>query len=414
MACVLTVAVVDKGFVVVGHVGDSRLYKLKYGSIAKITRDHSPVGEREDAGELNEIEAMTHPRRNEVFRDVGSREHAPDDPDFIEIQRIPFEPDSALLLCSDGLSDVIPSDQILEIVQTRAGERWAAVRALVDAANDNSKDNVSVVLIEGDRFGGKKRKQASSSGLPNFYRWAYLVVGLLLGVFVVIAANRWFAAPTAARAPMSIVVRDSGSISAALDKALPGDTVVLSPGTYRETVHLKSDVDLIARVAHQSTIEGSVVANGVTSARVEGLLIHADNDVGISANDSNVSIARCEITGASTSGVQFTGSSLGSLSASSIHDNAGSGVTVAGHSAPDIENNSIVGNGGQAANLRPGLELLSTDKSRVTGNLFLSNGAEAIWVNNADPSLLEHNYFSVAAQTDKRGPSPIKVVGDKP
>jgi len=189
--------------------------------------------------------------------------------------------------------------------------------------------------------------------------------------------------------------------------------VVLSPGIYRETIHLKSEVDLIAQKAHLSTIEGGVVASGVTSARVEGLLIRAD-DVGISANDSNVSIARCEISGARTAGVQFTGTSLGSLSASSIHDNPGSGVTVAGHSSPDIENNLIVGNGGQPANLRPGLELLSTDKPHVTGNVFLSNGADAIWVNSQDPALVERNYFSVAGKTDKRGPSPVKVVGDKP
>jgi serine/threonine protein phosphatase PrpC len=412
MACVLTVAVVEKGFATIGHVGDSRLYKLKSGTITKITRDHSPVGEREDAGELTEIEAMTHPRRNEVFRDVGSREHTPDDADFIEIQRIPFEPESALLLCSDGLSDVIPSDQILEIVQSRAGDRWDAVQALIDAANDNSKDNVSAVLIEGEAFGGSKRKRATAAG-PNFYRWAYLVVGLLLGVFGAIAAMRWLATPTAVRAPVSILVPELGSISAALDKALPGDTVVLSPGIYRETIHLKSEVDLIAQKAHLSTIEGDIVASGVTSARVQGLLIRAD-DVGISANDSNVNIARCEISGARTAGVQFTGSSLGSLSASSIHDNAGSGVTVAGHSSPDIENNLIIGNGAQPANLRPGLELLSTEKSHVTGNVFLSNGADAIWVNNQDPALLERNYFSVAGKIDKRGPSPVKVVGDKP
>ena len=55
---------------------------------------------------------MRHPRRNEVFRDVGSEEHTPDDPDFIEVRRIPFEPDSALLLCSDGLSDQVPSAEI--------------------------------------------------------------------------------------------------------------------------------------------------------------------------------------------------------------------------------------------------------------------------------------------------------------
>jgi PPM family protein phosphatase len=415
MACVLTVAVIDDGFATVGHVGDSRLYKLKQGSITKVTRDHSPVGEREDAGELTEVEAMSHPRRNEVFRDVGSAEHAPDDSDFIEIQRIPFEPDSALLLCSDGLSDVLPGDQILEIVQTRAGDRWAAVRALIDAANDSSKDNVSAVLIEGEAFGGNKRKKPASSsqiGL-GFYRWAYLVVGLLLGIFGVIAAVRWFVTPAVPRVPMSIAVVEAGSINAALDKALPGDTVVLAPGVYHETVHLKSDVDLVARKAHESTLEGGIVATGVTRSRVEGLLIRAQ-DTGVTIRDSNVAIARCEISSAREAGVEFSGSSLGSISASSIHDNGGPGILVTGRSAPEIENNLIVGNGFRPGNLHPGLDLESDEKPPVTGNVFLSNGAEAIWTKTPDPSLAERNYFTVAGKPDKRAPSPVRVVGAKP
>ena len=71
----------------IGHVGDTRLYKLRDGRIEKITRDHSPVGEREDAGEISELEAMRHPRRNEVYRDVGSEPHAPDDPGFVDVAR---------------------------------------------------------------------------------------------------------------------------------------------------------------------------------------------------------------------------------------------------------------------------------------------------------------------------------------
>src|SRR5581483_5225015 len=84
MACVLTAAVIENSTVYIGHVGDSRLYRIKRGLIEKITHDHSPVGEREDAGEITETEAMRHPRRNEVYRDVGSEEHTPDDDDFIE------------------------------------------------------------------------------------------------------------------------------------------------------------------------------------------------------------------------------------------------------------------------------------------------------------------------------------------
>src|SRR5206468_2519853 len=58
MACVLTVAVVEDGRAIVGHVGDTRLYKLRAGRIEKVTRDHSPVGEREDARESSDGEAM--------------------------------------------------------------------------------------------------------------------------------------------------------------------------------------------------------------------------------------------------------------------------------------------------------------------------------------------------------------------
>ena len=79
MAAVLTVAVVDDGRATIGHVGDSRLYLLRPGRIQKVTRDHSPVGAREDAGEIGEEEAMRHPRRNEIFRDVGSAPHQPDE-----------------------------------------------------------------------------------------------------------------------------------------------------------------------------------------------------------------------------------------------------------------------------------------------------------------------------------------------
>ncbi|HEV3486200.1 MAG TPA: protein phosphatase 2C domain-containing protein, partial [Vicinamibacterales bacterium] len=85
MACVLTVAIVENGRATVGHVGDTRLYKLRQGRLAKVTLDHSPVGEREDANELSEADAMRHPRRNEGYRDVGSEPHEPTDSGFIDI-----------------------------------------------------------------------------------------------------------------------------------------------------------------------------------------------------------------------------------------------------------------------------------------------------------------------------------------
>ena len=85
MACVLTLVVAHDDRVTVGHVGDSRLYLAWNGVLRKLTADHSPVGELEDIGKLTEDEAMRHPRRNEVFRDVGSRLRDPHEEEFIEI-----------------------------------------------------------------------------------------------------------------------------------------------------------------------------------------------------------------------------------------------------------------------------------------------------------------------------------------
>ncbi|HEX2642318.1 MAG TPA: protein phosphatase 2C domain-containing protein, partial [Thermoanaerobaculia bacterium] len=167
MACVLTVALIDEERALVGHVGDSRLYLLRAGTIRKVTPDHSPVGSREDSGEISEIEAMRHPRRNEIFRDVGSALHGPDDEGFIDVLQVPFDAESALLFCSDGLSDMVTSAGIREAVEAHPRDPEAAVGELIDRANAaGGKDNVSVVLVLGERFGaarGAKPKPAKKA-----------------------------------------------------------------------------------------------------------------------------------------------------------------------------------------------------------------------------------------------------------
>jgi len=153
MACVLTLAVISDSGLTVGHVGDSRLYKLSAGGISKLTHDHSPVGDREERGELTETEAMRHPRRNEVFRDVGSQPHEAADEDFIELFTTGLERDAAVLLCSDGLSDMVTSVEMQRIVRKDAGDPEAVVAALIDVANAaGGKDNITVVYLEGPDF----------------------------------------------------------------------------------------------------------------------------------------------------------------------------------------------------------------------------------------------------------------------
>src|SRR4051794_20592664 len=132
MACVLTLALVEGEQVTIGHVGDSRLYLLGGGAIRKVTADHSPVGEIEDAGELSEEEAMSHPRRNEVVRDVGSCSRSAEDENFIDVGHCDLRSDAAMLLCSDGLSDHLTSRKIREIAERYAGDAEQTTRRLVE------------------------------------------------------------------------------------------------------------------------------------------------------------------------------------------------------------------------------------------------------------------------------------------
>jgi serine/threonine protein phosphatase PrpC len=195
MACVLTLAVVRDEQITIGHVGDSRLYLIWHGTIRKLTSDHSPVGEDEDAGELSEAEAMQHPRRNEVFRDVGSRPREAEDGDFIQILKCRFRPDAAILLCSDGLTDHLTAAEVREIVDRFDGDAAHVAAELVDAANQaGGKDNITAVFVAGPEFRGgvyaaseTTRPRSSTTRVRRhrgLWRAALLVCGVVIGMLV--------------------------------------------------------------------------------------------------------------------------------------------------------------------------------------------------------------------------------------
>lgn len=208
MACVLTLAVAHDEHVTVGHVGDSRLYLAWNGELRKLTSDHSPVGEQEDNRELTEQQAMNHPRRNEVYRDVGSRVHSPDDPEFVETKTFLFRPDAALLLCSDGLSDVLTSAQISSIVERYEGDADDVARQLVEAANRaGGKDNISVVFVPGAEFVGReagglnaaRQRHAVTRIRAETSRWRSIVrntclvlMGMVLGIALWIGIQKFW------------------------------------------------------------------------------------------------------------------------------------------------------------------------------------------------------------------------------
>ena len=153
MACVLTLAVVDiknNEFHYI-HVGDTRLYLLRDGSLVKLTKDQSFVGFLEDSGRLTEEAAMSHPKRNEINKALGFSRGLESDPDYFEFGKSPFLPGDMILLCSDGLTDMVNKQGITDIMTSEITLEEMAQK-LIDAANSKGgKDNITAVLVKNDK-----------------------------------------------------------------------------------------------------------------------------------------------------------------------------------------------------------------------------------------------------------------------
>lgn len=143
MGTTLVMAVLLEGRLMVGHVGDSRAYRLRGGQLQRLTRDHSLLQEQLDAGLITPAQAARSVNRNLVTRAIGVdadvtleiREHALDDRDL-------------LLLCSDGLTDMVDDQGITDVLCHTHPSLQAACDTLVNVANDaGGRDNISVVLI---------------------------------------------------------------------------------------------------------------------------------------------------------------------------------------------------------------------------------------------------------------------------
>lgn len=150
MSCVLTSALIDTDRKVIDmvHVGDTRMYQYHNGELLKLSHNHSYVGYCEEIGELTEEQAMHHPRRNEISRSVGEERHGVSDKSFLEAVEHPLLPDSILLLCSDGLTDLVTSAQIVSILDQDVPLE-EKTKQLINAANEaGGKDNITVVLVE--------------------------------------------------------------------------------------------------------------------------------------------------------------------------------------------------------------------------------------------------------------------------
>jgi serine/threonine protein phosphatase PrpC len=143
MGTTLVSILLGEGIACVAHVGDSRSYIIRSGTISQLTGDHSWVNEQVKLGFLSREDAVRHPFRNVVTRALGSKEDVQ-----VDLVERPLLAGDTFLLCSDGLNTMVDDTTILGLIQAAGPDVERAVRSLIAKANENGgEDNVTVVLL---------------------------------------------------------------------------------------------------------------------------------------------------------------------------------------------------------------------------------------------------------------------------
>jgi protein phosphatase len=144
MGTTITAAIVNAQSeeVAIGHVGDSRAYRLRGGRLERLTRDHSLVEELRRKGQITDAEAEEHPQRSIITRALG-----PEPEVEVDVQTAPASPGDVFLLCSDGLTTMVDDERIAAVLGG-AGSMRDAVRTLVDEANRaGGRDNITALAF---------------------------------------------------------------------------------------------------------------------------------------------------------------------------------------------------------------------------------------------------------------------------
>ena len=143
MGCTATAVLIEKNRMAVAHVGDSRAYVLRQGTLVRVTHDHSYVEELVDSGQITADEARTHPSRSIITRALGS------DPDmYADHFSLEVNDGDRIILCSDGLSSMISDAEIESLAVSSATPQQAADNLVAAALTAGGADNVTVVVVD--------------------------------------------------------------------------------------------------------------------------------------------------------------------------------------------------------------------------------------------------------------------------
>ncbi|MBQ3392107.1 MAG: Stp1/IreP family PP2C-type Ser/Thr phosphatase [Lachnospiraceae bacterium] len=143
MGTTMVAAVILGDDVIAANVGDSRLYMFNEREIRQVTRDHSLVEEMVKAGTISRKQARTHPEKNVITRAIGAEDQL-----RVDLFRFPLRPGEKILMCTDGLTNMLTDEEILQILSGRTDYDEAA-QALVESANRaGGKDNITVLIAD--------------------------------------------------------------------------------------------------------------------------------------------------------------------------------------------------------------------------------------------------------------------------
>ena len=145
MGTTVTACLITKRNIYVANVGDSSCIGVKNGMIKKITKDHSLVQELIDSGTISEMEAVNHPKKNIITRALGTSSNV--NVDVFNLMNDEYE---VLLLCSDGLTNEVTKEEILEVINNESSYDSIANRLVDMAKEKGGRDNITVLLFGGE------------------------------------------------------------------------------------------------------------------------------------------------------------------------------------------------------------------------------------------------------------------------
>ncbi|MBT3338439.1 MAG: serine/threonine-protein phosphatase [Anaerolineae bacterium] len=222
-----------------GTIGDSRLYLMRGAVIQQLSTDHTWIQEALDKGILTPDQAREHPNVHVIRRYIGSNPPpevdfrlrlAPDQGDeaMLANQGMRLRPGDTVLLCSDGLTDLVWNDEILEIVRSKKNLKDAA-QTLINLANERGgHDNITVVLISAPKDGKEKKKKPPLGWIIGG------VVGFLIAVTALIGFIRYISQPATTPTPTLTEVRTAETLVfeetlVPLITMTPAPTLTLTP-----------------------------------------------------------------------------------------------------------------------------------------------------------------------------------------